>query len=86
MEDAIIKTVGGFLLLAVGGLVGWVWALWQSHHSHKLEMATKIANCVTHPQLNNVLESFRKEFRFLRELTLRIADELKIKIRELHDE
>ena len=83
MMDEMVKIAVPILCLATGGLVGWVWALWQSHNNHKLEVAKEY---VTHPQLTSTLKDLRRDLRFLRDLTLRIAGVIKLKISEPDDD
>lgn len=71
--ESIARVVVPILCLAVGGLVGWVWALWRDHHEHKLHVATNFVQ-------NKALNQVRREIRFLQGVTLQIARSLRIQV------
>lgn len=73
------RVIVPILCLAVGGLVGWVWALWRDHHEHKLHVATHFVQ-------NKALNQVRREIRFLQGVTLKIASALRIHVGEPPEE
>lgn len=76
--DSIAKVVVPVLLVAVGGLVTWVWQLWKDHHEHKLHVAINYVS-------NQALKEVRREIRFLRIVTLQIGKAMHIPVVDLED-
>lgn len=67
------------LLWASGGLLAALAALWHAHYNFKLHVAE---HYVRHVQIDAVW----KELRYLRRLSLKIAEAFKVQVPEEYDE
>lgn len=61
------------LSIAVPALVGWVWALWQSHNALRLKVAEEYLK-------NESLDGLRKEIHELRAVVYRIAVKMEVPV------
>ena len=69
----IQNVVIAVLSIAVPGLVGWVWALWVSHHALKVKIAEEYLR-------NESLNELKKEIHELRSIVYRIALKMEVPV------
>ena len=72
-SETIISVALAVLVPAVLGLVGWVWALWQSHHALKLKVAEEYPKA-------QALDEIKRDIRELRAVVFKIANRLDITV------
>lgn len=73
--EALIGPAIGVLTFAVGGLVGWVWALWKAHFTHERIVAEQY---VKKSELADALNTMRSANRNLARIAVAVANRLHI--------